>query len=284
MASAGVQRPSRTCGVVPHRLAVPAPRTGGRGPGSGEGHSLDKGRVADAAASTVGTVFSARPCARRDIRPALLLLCLCASTPALAHRLMVFAAADGDRIEGSAYFAGGAPAAGAQVHIRDGQGHELAALQPAADGSFSYRAKAPIEHLVVAESADGHRAEWRVSADELAPGFAGARAPSALESNAQLTTRPVDTAADSKPEAGIVDAVDPALTAAIERAVERQLRPLRSELAAAQARARLQDLLGGVGYILGLAGLALWWRSRGARTTRSPGHRQGSEPTGGPTQ
>jgi len=239
MASGGLQPPLGTCGVVLRRLAVPAPRTEGRGPGSGEGHSVDKGRVADAAASTVGTVFSARPCARRDIRPALLLLCICLSTPALAHRLMVFAAADGDRIEGSAYFAGGAPAAGAQVHIRDGQGHELAALQPAADGSFSYRAKAPIEHLVGAESADGHRAEWRVSADELAPGFAGARAPSALESNAQLITRPVDTAADSKPE---------------------------------------------VGYILGLAGLALWWRSRGARTTRSPGHRQGSEPTGGPTQ
>ena len=278
MASAGRQRSSGTCGLVLQGLAVPALRTEGRGPGSGDGNSVEKGRAAVAAASAVATLSRARPWARREIRYALLLLCICVSAPALAHRLMVFAAADGDRIEGSAYFAGGAPAAGAQVHIRDAEGHELAELQPAADGSFSYQAKAPVEHLVVAESADGHRAEWRVSADELAPGFAGAPAPSAPEAKAHGTARPVDSAADRKPEVGMADAADPALTAAIERAVERQVRPLRSELAAAQARARLQDVLGGVGYILGFAGLALWWRSRDSRSRPGPGGRRGRSP------
>jgi len=68
----------------------------------------------------------------------------------------------------------------------------------------------------------------------------------------------------------MADVADPALTAAIERAVERQVRPLRSELAAAQARARLQDVLGGVGYILGFAGLALWWRGRDSRSRPGP--------------
>jgi nickel transport protein len=37
---------------------------------------------------------------------------------------------------------------------------------------------------------------------------------------------------------------------------------LREELIAAQDAYRLQDILGGVGYIFGVAGLALWWRAR----------------------
>jgi nickel transport protein len=54
----------------------------------------------------------------------------------------------------------------------------------------------------------------------------------------------------------------PEIAAAIERAVARQVRPLREELLATRDALRLQDILGGIGYIFGLAGLALWWRSR----------------------
>jgi nickel transport protein len=57
-------------------------------------------------------------------------------------------------------------------------------------------------------------------------------------------------------------ALDPAVESAIERAVARQIRPLREQLVAAEDRIRLQDILGGIGYIIGLTGLALWWRSR----------------------
>jgi nickel transport protein len=52
----------------------------------------------------------------------------------------------------------------------------------------------------------------------------------------------------------------------IERAVARQVRPLREELMAAQDQARLHDILGGIGYILGLTGIALWWRARRSPT------------------
>jgi nickel transport protein len=54
----------------------------------------------------------------------------------------------------------------------------------------------------------------------------------------------------------------PDLETAIARTVARQIQPLREELIAAEDRVRLRDILGGVGYILGLTGLALWWRCR----------------------
>jgi nickel transport protein len=51
----------------------------------------------------------------------------------------------------------------------------------------------------------------------------------------------------------------------VEQAVARQLGPLRDALRACEEQRRLRDILGGLGYIVGLAGLGLWWRSRRRR-------------------
>ncbi len=207
------------------------------------------------------------PPSRRLIALSLLLM---ASTPALAHKLNVFAVADGARIEGSAYFAGGAKATGARITITDATGKQvLAELTPAADGSFSYQALAPVEHRIIAESIDGHRSEWRITADELAAGFpTGARrvqdpGPEGARQRGQAE----GLATGERPPACTPTALDPGLAAAIEGAVARQIRPLREELLATRDTLRLRDILGGIGYIFGLAGLALWWHGRhpGAR-------------------
>ena len=205
------------------------------------------------------------------------------SESAMAHRLLVFAFAEGPVIEGSAYFAGGAPASGVKVRIEGADGRMLAELVPGADGDFRYRATAPADHRVVVRSGDGHRAEWLVRAAELAPAFgegveaslSEADASSESGNTAVQATDPsaMEQAVSVVPErddlvAGAA-AVDPALASALERAVARQIRPLREELAAASARASLRDVLGGIGYILGLAGLALWWRGRRLGPRRS---------------
>lgn len=204
-----------------------------------------------------------------NYRAVLLTLAL-TSLPVAAHKLQVHAFAEGDRIDGTAYFAGGAKAAGARILVLDAEGKTLAQLTPAEDGRFSYRARMPIDHLIVAESGDGHRAEWRVKADELAGGFP---MPEAL---VQITdTPPSGTTLPSHDAlaktsiaqgSGMTISLDPTLIAAIDQAVARQVRPLREQIIAAQDEVRLRDLLGGLGYILGLTGLALWWRSRRANT------------------
>ncbi len=227
----------------------------------------------------------------RRFRAFAALLLLAASGLALAHKLRVFAAAEGRLVTGSAYFAGGAAATGARVTVQDGRGQTLATLTPDAAGRFSYPAPGPIDLVVVAQTGDGHRTEWRIPAADLAGAFgsgsgatvagpgrsadgtaggpAGDAAPAATSgagttaSAATPAPQPTGTPAAAGPAA----APDAALEAIIERAVARQVRPLREELAAAQDRAALRDILGGLGYILGLAGLALWWdaRRRGPR-------------------
>jgi len=198
------------------------------------------------------------------------------AAPAPAHKLAVFAAAEGARIEGSAYFAGGGKASGARILITDAAGSVLAELEPAADGSFSYLAGAPMEHRIIAETVDGHRAEWRVAAEALAGGFASASAgaPEAAAGKGAGLTADLAAGPSGGPAAGaapVAAAAAPApnpspdLAAAIERAVARQLRPLREELLATRDALRLRDILGGIGYIFGLAGLTLWWHGGRSR-------------------
>jgi nickel transport protein len=246
-----------------------------------------------------------------------IVLCLVVAPtqPALAHRLQVFAAAEGRTIAGDAYFAGGAPAAGIRVLIEDATGKRLAELTSGPDGAFRYRAEAPIDHIVVAQSGDGHRAQWRVAADELTLGFGAAAPDSVAAASDSVAAATVDYVADIAdadaaaivdadaapaapeasgqpkalgaaaehgspraeqpvPSAGTISgqrapvptAPDAALVAAVEAAVARQIRPLREELAEARGQAAFRDVLGGIGYIVGLAGLLLWWRGRGRGT------------------
>lgn len=204
------------------------------------------------------------------VRWMLVLGLLAAVAPAEAHKLRVFALAEGDRISGSVYFAGGGAASGARIEVEDAEGHRLAELTPDAEGRFVYQVQAPIEHRVVAVTGDGHRAEWRVPASELA----GARATTARADSdgAGRDTQPeTRTAATSthQPIESDPNVLAPGLESAIERALARQINPLREQLLAAEDQVRLRDILGGLGYILGLTGLALWWRCRARR--REPG-------------
>lgn len=186
----------------------------------------------------------------------LLSVCLLLSSPLYAHRLKVFATAEGSRIEGEAYFVGGGRAAGAIITVHDAKGRELARLTPDEAGSFSYTATQRMDHELVADTRDGHKASWTVRADELPLALAlppDANTASPAESGQPTRQQPSPPPAMS---------TDSALDSLVERAVARQVRPLREQLTAYGDQVRLHDILGGFGYIAGIAGLALWWRGR----------------------
>ncbi|MEJ2463762.1 MAG: hypothetical protein P8098_19340 [Candidatus Thiodiazotropha sp.] len=151
----------------------------------------------------------------------LLLICLLLSQPLFAHKLKVFATAEGERIVGQAYFVGG-----------DGAG-------------------------VVADSLDGHRAVWTLQADEFPSSLPRAEAAGSepVPSVAGTVTESDATTVPTVPPQGVTEA-------ALERAVARQIRPLREALQGYEEQVRLRDIIGGIGYIVGLAGLGLWWGRR----------------------
>jgi len=194
-----------------------------------------------------------------------LLLLALLSQPALAHKLKLFAQTEGDWIRGRVYFVGGAGASGARVEVQDSAGHVLAELTPMEDGGFAYRTLAPIEHRLVAKTGDGHRAQWVIAAETLQGASSSPTTPPPAAPNPDAGSSPTRTQPPADITASRVPLDhDPALIGAIEQALARQTHPLAERLNALEERVRFQDVLGGIGYILGLTGLALWWRCRRA--------------------
>jgi nickel transport protein len=173
-----------------------------------------------------------------------------------AHLLKLFAYVEGPNIHGSVYFAGGAEAAGAVVTVSDtvsgSGGQPLAKLKTDPQGAFSYTSVDAGEYRLRADTGDGHQAEWLIRAAEFGPA-----APAAT--SAGTGSRPPATE-----QTGLVDRqlADRQLMALVEQALARQIGPLRAALQRSDERARLSDILGGIGFIFGLAGIVLWWRGR----------------------
>ena len=168
---------------------------------------------------------------------------------AFAHRLKVFAMAEGEEIQGYVYFPGGGRAADVPLQVLGPNGRELGEVRTDADGQFAFVARLRCDHRFVADSGDGHRASFTVGADEL---------PADLPAPQGAPISRAETA----------DEQTAALERAVERAVSRQVRPLREQLEAMETRTRWHDVLGGIGYILGVTGVAFYLlgRRRGAGT------------------
>ncbi len=175
-----------------------------------------------------------------------LLLCMLAASPALAHKLKVFATAIGDTVEGRVYFVGGGPGIGVPVELRNSGGEVVATgRSEAPDGSFSLTLPYRDDFTVFADAQDGHVGSFALRAARLAE---------ALPERPGAEQEAPGVAA-AEPAAGTGDA-SVASTAAIEAAVARQLAPLLEEIDALRSAIGFRDIIGGVGFILG--GFGLW--------------------------
>lgn len=184
---------------------------------------------------------------------ALLLVCLPLSS-ASAHKIRAFGYAEGAVINGSVYFSGNSPAPGAHIRVVDPAGVIVAETTSDAQGRFRVVARQRVDHRIVVDAGDGHHSEYTVAAAEL---------PMSLPDPATRSTGSAATAAPGQADVADVSpqTSNEALEAIIERAVARQVGPVREQLVSYEDEVRWRDVLGGLGYILGITGLALWLRS-----------------------
>ncbi len=197
-------------------------------------------------------------------RLGILLVCVgLSATPALAHRVLVFAWAEGGAIHTESNFVPDTPVRQGQVLVLDIKtGKVLLTGQTDNRGKFSFKipAEAAAQKMdlkIVVEAAMGHRGEWLLKADSYLPGektAAAAPAPAAS----------LPPAAAPGTKNGSVDRQ--VLEEVVNQALARQLAPMKEMLAASRVRRpSLPDIIGGIGYILGLFGLWAYWQSKKGR-------------------
>ncbi len=176
---------------------------------------------------------------------------------AVAHNVILSAWSAGDVVEGEVGLSSGDLAEpGTIVRVLDPEGAELGRTEVGEDGLFRFAPTRPVPHRFVADLGQGHVAATTLAVDEL-PAVVAATAD-ASPGAAQAATPAAATATTTTPAA--VDAAG--LETLVAAAVQRELVPLKRQLAAREQEADLQALIGGVGYICGIFGLLFFVYAR----------------------
>ncbi len=195
------------------------------------------------------------------------LLCLSFMTeasPALGHRVLVYAYAEGETIHTESKFVGSGPVQQGAVKVLAQQnGNVLLTGTTDNQGKFAFQIPAEaaaqrVDLLIDVEASLGHRGEWLLKADDYLPG-AERVGPSAVATTPE--TAPAAPAA--APDPVMVTSDRQFFEETLNRALERQLATIKTMLAESREdRITPTDIIGGIGYIMGIFGLLGYVLSR----------------------
>jgi nickel transport protein len=183
--------------------------------------------------------------------------------PVFAHKVTIFAWVEGDTVHTESKFSGGRVAKQARIEVYDRTGAILLEGRTDEEGRFVFKAPKQEELRIVLVAGTGHRNEWMVKAEE----FVGHVRPATDDDTVPPhQTEPVV----ESPLPGRIDASREDLQTLIEVALDKKLQPVLHRLHQMDEGVRLVDIIGGIGYILGLVGLGAYIHYRRRSSSEGP--------------
>ena len=179
---------------------------------------------------------------------------------AWAHKVTVFAWAEGNTIFTESKFSGGKRVTGGIIEVYAPDGRKLIEGKTNANGEYAFKIPQKTDLKIVLKAGMGHRGEWTLRCDEIEDS-------SDFAADTIVTGQPADSREKSarmpvqvNPVTGCAD-----IEARLEKVLDKKLKPLISRLNQIERQEdgpALTDILGGLGYILGLVGIAAYVHSR----------------------
>ncbi len=186
----------------------------------------------------------------------LLFFALCLSPPvSLAHKVRIFAYTEGSSIIGETSFSGGKKPKNSEIIVQDAvSAKTLFTSRTNEQGLFRFPIppEALRNHLdlrIIINASDGHRGEWLLETEDYLADGQGEPASSETSTG--------------KVEGNMAD--QEAIRLIVEEAMDKKLGPIKHMLVSAQIdkkKPTFRDILGGIGYILGLAGIAAYFQAK----------------------
>jgi len=202
------------------------------------------------------------PCLTKHLRSckglfALILLtifCTFSIGPAMAHRVTIFAWVEGDKIFTESKFRGGKLVKGGEVIVYDLEGTQLLKGKTDDKGEFSFEIPKKTSLKIVLIAGMGHRGEWTIPVSELED-VAGPQT--------EITTSQKTAPKRTEKQAEICDVTLDDIRQVVEEAVDKRLKPVMKILVESREHGpTFRDIFGGIGYILGLMGVASYFHYR----------------------
>ena len=181
------------------------------------------------------------------MRPRILIILICClslpvlSPSAFAHKVNIFAFVEGDTVYTESYFPDGKKVEGGKIEIYDSQNKKLLEGITDNEGQFNFKPTKKDNLRIVINASMGHRNSYILSKDEL-PELVNE--DKKMSSNANRRIAEIDAEQIRK----IVDA-----------SLEQKLRLVMQKLARLEEeRVSYRDVIGGIGYIFGIAGIVFY--------------------------
>ncbi len=180
-----------------------------------------------------------------------------AASDANAHRVTIFAWVDGDTVHTQSKFGGGKMVNNGEISVFDLEGNLLLKGNTDENGDFSFKVPKKTSLKIELKAGMGHQNEWIVHAEEI----------EALQQDSYVASdrsEDVNEAAETKSK----PVTAPGLTRedieqAVDQALEKKLKPVMQILSdMSDPGPRISDILGGIGYIIGLAGIGAYFKNR----------------------
>lgn len=204
---------------------------------------------------------------------AILFSCILTSllaTSAFAHRVNIFAWIEGNTVYTESFFSSGNKAQSSTIRATDqNTGKLLAEGRTNTKGEWSFplsaealKSKDPI--VITLDAGQGHASTWTLEAQD----FADAAMPSTAPTTSEKTPAATSTTSSAPPSSTeTVTMTKAELESIVRTAVQQELVHVKGQLAKLNAqilqpKTTVKDIFGGLGYILGLLGLAAFIQYR----------------------
>lgn len=185
--------------------------------------------------------------------------------PASAHKVMIFAWVEGDTIHTQSKFRGGKRAKNSQVLVYDPNDVLLLEGKTDENGMFSFKIPKKTELKIGLKASMGHMAVWKIPVEEITG--------SQSESNILATVEEVTATSPSNSESikiagevsepSTMELKKKEIQEIIDTSLDKKLRPITEMLVdSIECGPGLTEIMGGIGYIIGLVGIALYFSNR----------------------
>jgi nickel transport protein len=207
-----------------------------------------------------------------------ILLSVFSADVVFAHRVVVFAWIEGDTVFTESQFPDGRKIADGQVNVFDMDHNLLVKGKTDAKGEYSFKIPKNTALNIVLEAGMGHQGQWKLSEDEINSAMGAENRESGSENNEARpdlaeSSKKQPSAGSLKPEESLDKTgeavllnekqLDRIIKNAVEKALDKKLQPLNSMLAQMQNKGpSVNEIFGGIGYILGFFGIAAYFLSR----------------------
>lgn len=192
----------------------------------------------------------------------LVLLLVCSlSLPVLAHKVILYAYLEGDKIVAEGAFGDGSAIKNAEVLVYGSDNQLLTEVKTDENGIVEFEVPAKSDLKLVLNAGMGHQAEYRIEESELSGVTIGSESSAAAPDSLKISQK--NTEIESKNKAGITAVDEKELRTIIAQELAKKIDPINKTLVKMNnSGPGVTEIIGGIGYIFGLMGLYLYFKKR----------------------